>query len=284
MITIGMHLLLQQDQYHDEINKKRHPKVTVSKEMNKNVAKREFNAIKRLIEDRDKFQDKHYQLQWDEARRKALRKKRAEIRKREKEAKAAAKVAEKKSKIGPRSKTIEETRPQSSGQSQGASAVRALFETSFGIDPEAGDEPVPLSSRREGDKATDDQQQVSAVDVEDDSEEVIVARPSTSRSKPAPEAGRLPTTPRSKRAYLPDTNIESRFGVILGEVKDVWTEINQIKTNSNRELGVSLWSRLYLCFKLCFDIKCQSLCFRKLRTTRRPSAKRSSSFRRTLAK
>ena len=205
--------------------------------MNLNVAKREFNAIKKLIEDRDKFNEKHEKLQWDEARRKALRKKRADIRKREKEAK---KAADKTPKAGPRSKTVapeaRSTGAPSTSRTAAASAVRALFQHEFDFDPD--DPPLRIDETPRSNIPETGQDDVQEADA-DDVEEVIIPRPSSSRSKPAPEPGTLSKTPRRQRVYLPDTDIESRFGVILGEVKSIWKELNSIKGDSERELSVS---------------------------------------------
>ncbi len=251
-------MYLQQDQYHDEINKRRHPKVTQSKEMILNVAKREYNAIKKLIDDRDKFAEKHAKLQWDEARRKALRKKRADIRRAEKEAKQAAKADDKSSKkgrMGPRSKTIQpdagSTAASSSARPEGQSVVRALFRNQFDYQVEDDDAAIFESSSVAGERRQQqEQQQQQEEEKEDDVEEVINPRPSTSRSGPAPKPGNLPATPRRSRAYLPDTGVESRFGVILTELKSIWKEINSIKLDNDRELRVSLTIDLKLNFIL----------------------------------
>ncbi len=217
--------------------------------MNKNVAKREYNAIKKLIEDREKFADKHAKLEWDEARRKALRKKRADIRRLEKEAKQSSKPADKpakKPRIGPGSRTKKQddrsTAASSTALNPAASAVRSLFQTSFGIDPDPESDPTPLPTD------TVEQVVLQGQDEEEqdqeDIDEIINPRPSTSRSQPAPAAGKLPVTPRRRRQYLPDTNIESRFGVILTELKDIWKELNAIKKDNERELAVN--------FVICF--------------------------------
>ncbi len=206
---------LQANEYLEEANKKKLPTISITKPMTQNVAKREYNTIKKAIEDRDKFYGKQYDKRWAIAKKKAMNLKRSEVRKEARE-KAAA---EKKRLIDAAKAKAEQQKKE---KAEAAKKARATAR-----DDDDGDEqPEPEESS---------------------DEEVVTARPSTSRSGPAPSASSLPVAPpKSKRPYLPDSSVESRFGVILDEIKKIWQDMSGIKQDLERFERVSFLDKMMI--------------------------------------
>ncbi len=200
---------IQANEYLQEINKKKLPTISITKPMSYNSAKREFNTVKKAIEDRDKFNKKQFDKRWALAKKKALNLKRSELRK---EARDKA-AAEKKRLV------------------------------------EAAKAKAEQQKREKAEAAKEARKKAGQDDVDDDDdggdgsgseEEVVRTHKSASRSQPAPSASTLPAkAPRSKRPYLPHSDVESRFGVILGEVQKIWTEISGMKLDFERAERVS---------------------------------------------
>ncbi len=213
--------------YLEDVNKKRMPTLSQSKAMTSNVAKREYNAIKKAIEDRDKYDAKQTEKCWAIAKKKAVNLKRSELRKQA--------LAEKKRKLDEQKakakKDAEEARKAKEAEAKKRQEAKAQAQAKARAETHA----------QEQDDEPESTMDVPEVVEEDESseEEVISPTKTTSRSGPAPAAGTLPKTKKRSRRYLPDDPIESRFGVILDEVKGIWTELNSIRLDSERAERVS---------------------------------------------
>ncbi len=217
-------ILLQQNKYQEEINKRKLPHVFASKPFNANVAKREYNTIKRAIEDREKFKKRQEEKEWSEAKRKALIKKRTDIRRAEKAAKAKE-DAEKKAKLDAAVKA------KLARDKKDAAKDAATEEA----ESEARDEgePVLLGLPEHPQLGEGSEQQESSDD------EVMPSGTSKRRSGPAPETAEPSKRTRSKRPYLPDNSVESRFGVILTEMKEMKVSIEGIRKDNEATTRVS---------------------------------------------
>ncbi len=209
--------------YLEDTNKKRMPTLSQSKPMTANVAKREYNSIKKAIEDRDKYDAKQNEKCWAIAKKKALNLKRSHLRK-EALAEKKRKLDELKAKA---KKHAEETKKAKQAEAQKRR------------DAEAQSKAQEKAQADEPPESTEEAVDVVQEEEESSEDEVMPTGKSASRSGQAPTAGTLPKTKKRSRRYLPDDPIESRFGVILDEVKKIWTEMNSIRLDIEREERVS---------------------------------------------
>ncbi len=229
---------MQLNSYQTEVNKKRHPSILVSKPMTPNVAKREYNLIKKTVEDRNRFENKQYEKKWAEAKKVALAKKRAAIKEQEKEIKAREAQAKKDAIAAERRKAAEEKllarqkEKEKADQEKRAAAAAAAGADAGDEDPEEGI-LVQLESQTGDGNANDDDSSSGS--------EVIAPTASRSRSGPAPAPVTLPITPRSKRPYLPDNPTESRYGVILDRIGKLSTTLDAFKNASEKTVEVSTY-------------------------------------------
>ncbi len=191
-----------------EINKKKLPTMSVTKPMTAKVAQREYNTIKKAIEDRDKFQDKQDNKRWALAKKKAVNLKRSEMRKAARE-----KAAEEKKRL------VEAAKAKALEQKKAAAEARQ-------------------SAQDEAAKGTDEESQTASD--HSSAEEIMPSGPSKSRSGPAPSPSILKKKSRAKRPYLPDTNVESRFGVILDELRQMRTSMDGMQKDFERQEKVIL--------------------------------------------
>ncbi len=230
MLTIT--LLLQQNSYQLEMNKKRHPSILVSKPMSKNIAQREYNLIKKGVEERTKFENKQYEKRWNEAKKVALAKKRAALKEQEKEIKAREAQAKKDAIAAERRKAAEQKLLARQKEKEKAQQEKR-----------AADEAASQEAANAGpdDSAIGDTEEAVVIARSDDSSsgsEVIAPTSSKSRSGAAPAPVTLPITPRSKRPYLPDNVTESRYGVILDRVSKLSNTLDDFKRQSEKSVEV----------------------------------------------
>ncbi len=208
----------QANEYLLEINKKKLPTISITKPMTLNVAKREYNTIKKAIEDRDKFYGKQYDKRWAIAKKKALNLKRSELRKEAREKAAAEKK-----------RLIEAAKAKAEQQKKEKAEASKKARDSARAEPDDNDESRDAPQSEASSES-----------------EVVTPRTTASRSGPAPDALSLPSVPKAKRAYLPDSGVESRFGVILDETKKIWRDISGMKQDMERAERVSV------CVCVCF--------------------------------
>ena len=187
--------------------------------MSTNVCKREYNTIKKAIEDRNKFNDKQHDKRWALAKKKALNLKRSQLRK---EAKEKADAEKKRLVEAAKAKAAEQKKQKAETAKKAQAEARDEEEEERVDDPEAAD---------------DEEVQQESVESEDES---VTAHTSKSRSGPPPTSSPLPgPSKRSKRPFLPDTSVESRFGVILEEVRKINQTMSGLKLDLERQERVS---------------------------------------------
>ncbi len=202
--------------YLEDVNRRRQPTISQTKPLTSNSAKREYATIKRAIEDRDKFEAKIEEKRWAIAKKKALDFKRSEHRK------AAKEKAQEE-----RKRKQDEAKAKKAEEDARAKEAEAAAQAEVEAQQQAGDEAPVLDP---GEPVLIQQEEESSSE-----EEVVTQRKTASRSGPAPSSSTLPKKPpRAKRPYLPDTNVESRFGVILEETRSIWTELNSIRKDFER--------------------------------------------------
>ena len=201
--------------------------------MSKNVGKREYNLLKKTVEERDKFENKRYEKRWNEAKKIALAKKRAALKEQEKEIKARE-AFEKKEKLAAERRKAAEEKLLARQKEKAEAEKRAAAEAAAGppeSDPEMPEDsgaPPPTTSTA-GDEDPENNEDESS-----SGSKVISSGPSQSRSRPAPAPVTLPITPRGKRPYLPDNELESRFGVILDKLTSLNTKVESIQKGSDK--------------------------------------------------
>ncbi len=218
-----------------EINKKKLPTISITKPMSTNVCKREYNTIKKAIEDRQKFNDKQHDKRWALAKKKALNLKRSELRK---EAKEKADAEKKRLLEAAKAKAAEQKKAKAEAAKKAQAESQAS--TSAGA---ADNDDVP-----------------EAEDSAESEDEVYTPSKSKSRAGPAPTTSPLPTPPpRARRPLLPDTGIESRFGVILDEMKKLNTTMSGLKLDFERQERVSLLLQTYADWIIAAaDVSCRA--------------------------
>ncbi len=197
--------------------------------MSSNVARREYNGIKKAIEDRDRYEGKQADKKWAIAKKTALNEKRSKLRL---EAKEKA-LAEKK-------KRNEEAKAKKAAHEAAvAKAKQKELDRAAAAEKQKQSEEAATAAEDQ-DKAPESAVEVVQELDESSDDEIMPSSPSKSRSGPAPAETRAEKRRRQSRALLPDNAIESRFGVILTEVKELWTELNSIRQDIEREERVSV--------------------------------------------
>ncbi len=214
------------------------PTLSQTKKMSPNVARREYNAIKKAIEDRDKFEDKKADKQWAIAKKNALNAKRSKLR-----LEAKVKALDEKKKRAEEAKAKKAALEAAVAKAKQQELERAAMKKKKQSDQDPERSGTEAEGQAQGEaqgQGSDGDEDTVVEDVQEDSdEEVMPSGPSKSRSGRAPTPSEIPRRDRRSRAMLPDTSVESRFGVILTDVKEIWTELNSIRRDMEREERVS---------------------------------------------
>ncbi len=243
---------VQERAYRKEANLGSLPRMQKNTKMSKDLVASEVERVVKLIEAKSTYNEQQAKRKWDEAKKRAVLKKKNALKTQDLE---KAKAAEKSG--SGQSDTDKET-ASVSGQKEVADAATALsrddaasmegvFDEMEKVsqptgrkDPPISDEvqdQVPHKTRKDvdADAATDDGAGNLEVASESTSKsassgsEVYVPQSTKSRSEKASGIVELPKVPRTKRAYLPDNAIESRFGVILDNTKEIKTSLAAIE-------------------------------------------------------